>query len=101
MGTVYKKYTKDFKMQVCKMVCEEHISVSIVQKQFGIPNVQLVYKWLAAYRTYGDEAFVGYGKLRSEDAKLRKLVKEIERLKLENELLKKLQAYLAEKNATK
>ena len=36
----------------------------------------MLYKWIDEYKTYGEEAFVGKGKLRSEDIKLKKLQKE-------------------------
>ena len=45
--------------------------------------------------TYGDDAFVGKGHQHKEDAELKKLLKENERLKMENEILKKAAAYFA------
>lgn len=54
-----------------------------------------------AYKTFGNEAFVGSGNLRSEDAKIRKLEKEIEQLRLENEILKKAGAYFAKNKEKK
>jgi len=60
-----------------------------------------VYRWIGLYEAYGEEAFVGSGKLRSEEAKLKRLQKENEYLRLENEILKKLRAYYAEQEANK
>ncbi|UTC66998.1 MULTISPECIES: transposase [unclassified Treponema] len=95
MGRVYKNYTKEMKEQACRMVLESKMPVKIVAERFNV-GLQLLYRWISLYETYGDEAFVGSGKLRSEDAKLKKLQKENEYLKLENEILKKLRAYYAE-----
>ena len=71
----------------------------IVAERFNV-GFQLVYGWISLYETYGEEAFVGSGRLRSEDAKLKRLQKENEYLRLENEILKKLRAYYAEQEAT-
>ncbi len=100
MGRVYRSYTKELKQEACKMVLEQKIPVSIVAERFNI-RVQLLYNWLKNYETYGEEAFVGYGHLRSDDAKLKKLQKENEYLRLENEILKKAAAYFAEEQARK
>ena len=82
------------------MVLESKMPVRIVAERFNV-SLQLLYRWIGQYETYGDEAFVGSGKLRSENAKLKKLQKENEYLRLENEILKKLQAYYAEQEANK
>ena len=68
----------------------------IVAEKLSV-RVQLLYKWLNQYESYGQEAFVGSGGVRSADAQLKKLQKENEYLKLENEVLKKAAAYFAEK----
>ena len=96
MGRVYKNYTKDLKEQACKLVVEKNIPVRIVAEKLSV-RVQLLYKWLNQYESYGQEAFVGSGRGRSADAQLKKLQKENEYLKLENEVLKKVAAYFAEK----
>ena len=64
-------------------------------EKFGIPE-PTIYTWRRQYRTYGKDAFVGCGKQRPEDAELKKLQKENEYLKMQNELLKKVAAYQAQ-----
>lgn len=58
------------KEQACRMVLESKMPVRIVAERFNV-GLQLLYRWIGQYETYGDEAFVGSGKLRSEDTKLR------------------------------
>lgn len=89
-----KTYTKEFKVQACKLVTENGIKPKIVAEKFGIHEVML-YRWVTEYETYGEEAFVGKGRQRSEAAELRKLKKENEYLRMENEILKKAAAYFA------
>lgn len=89
-----KHYTRDFKIEVCKLIVEENLKPMIVAKQFGLHHV-MVYRWVNEYQTYGDQAFVGKGHLQAKDAKLKQLEKELERLQQENEILKKAAAYFA------
>lgn len=89
-----RSYSKEFKIQACELVLKEHLKVAVVAEQFGIHAVML-HRWISEYEAYGEEAFVGKGNQRSADAELRKLRKENERLKMENEILKKAAAYFA------
>lgn len=58
----------------------------------------MLYRWVTEYQTYGEGAFVGKGRQRSEDAELKKLKKENEYLRMENEILKKAAAYFAKEH---
>ena len=89
-----RTYTKDFKVKVCNLVLKDEIKAKVVAEKFGISLIML-YRWLDEYQTFGDEAFVGKGHLKSADAELKKLRKENELLKMENEILKKAAAYFA------
>ncbi len=91
-----RTYSKEFKRQACEIVIKDEVPVSIVAEKLGISNIML-YRWIEEYREYGEEAFVGKGHQRSGDAELRKLRRENERLKIENEILKKAAAYFAKK----
>lgn len=92
-----KTYTREFKEQACKLVVEDEIKPKIVAEKFGISEIML-YRWVTEYRTYGDEAFVGKGNQRSADAELKRMKKELEYLKAENEILKKAAAYFAKEH---
>ncbi len=89
-----RTYSKEFKVKVCELVIKDGIKHAVVAEKMGINKIML-YRWISEYETYGEEAFVGAGHQRSEDAELRKLRKENERLKMENEILKKAAAYFA------
>ena len=84
---IARKYTRDFKVEVCKLIIEDNIKLQVVADKFSLNQV-MVYRWVDEYKTYGNDAFVGKGKLRPEDARLKKLQQE-------NEILKKAAAYFA------
>ena len=89
-----RSYNKEFKIKACELVTKEGIKHVVVAEKLGI-SVKMLYRWIDEYEIFGNEAFVGSGKLRTEDAALKKIKKENERLKMENEILKKAAAYFA------
>lgn len=89
-----KHYTREFKTEVCKLVVEDQIKIGVVAEKFGLNQI-MVYRWVKEYQTYGSDAFVGKGYLKPEDAKIKKLQQENERLQQEIEILKKAAAYFA------
>lgn len=89
-----RTYSKEFKIKACELVTKDGIKVSVVAEKFGINNIML-HRWVSEYLESGEEAFVGKGNQKPKDAELRKLRKENERLRMENEILKKAAAYFA------
>lgn len=89
-----RTFSKEFKVKACELVIKDGIKHAVVSEKLGI-NLVMLYRWIDEYETYGEEAFVGKGHQRSKDAEFRKLRKENERLKMENEILKKAAAYFA------
>ena len=69
-----------------------------VAKELGISGTTLR-RWINEYDEYGESAFPGHGNaLFNSTYEIKKLQKQIDELKLENELLKKFQAFLKRKN---
>lgn len=99
MGT-HGENSKAFKMEIMKLHLEDGITIKVLSERFGISG-STIYSWREQYRKYGEEAFVGCGHQRPEDAELRKLRKENEELKMQVELLKKVAAYRAQKESGK
>lgn len=94
MGT-HGESSKKFKMEIMELHLKDGISIKILSKRFGISE-STIYGWRDQYRKYGENAFVGCGHQRPEDAELRKLRKENEELKMQVEILKKAAAYRAQ-----
>ncbi len=92
-----RTYTRAFKVQACELVLEDGLKVKSVAERMGISHIML-YRWIDDYKTYGDAAFVGKGRLRPEDAQLRKLQRENDELRQQVEILKKAAAYFAKEN---
>lgn len=99
MGT-HGEQSREFKFQIMELHYKDGVAVKVLSEKFGIPEPTL-FGWRNQYRKYGEDAFVGCGRQRPEDAEMKKLKKENERLKMQVELLKKVAAYQAQKKSEK
>lgn len=92
-------HDKQFKMAAVKMAQAEAQSVQDTAKELGV-SASSLRRWINEYDEYGESAFPGHGNaLFNSTYEIKKLQKQNEELKLENDLLKKLQAFLKQKNA--
>ena len=87
------KYSNEFKEEAVKRVLSG-VPARQVAREIGV-NVSSLYTWKARYLKHPEQPFVGNGKLRDEDAELRRLQKRIKDLEQENEFLKKASAFFA------
>ena len=105
-------YDGDFKISVIEYMHKNHLSLSRVAVEFGIPNETTVSKWERIYYEEGPQALFKNNRGRksnmssdtSRKKKLNKeteedLIAEVQRLRMENEYLKKLNALVQERIA--
>lgn len=92
-------YDKQFKMAAVKHAQSVSRPVKDVARELGISGTTLR-RWINEYDEYGESAFPGHGNaLFNSTYEIKKLQKQVNELKMENEILKKLQAFLKRKNA--
>ena len=91
-------YDKQFKMAAVKLVQSEDNSVTKIANELSISGSSLR-RWINEYDEYGESAFPGHGTaLFNSLYEIKQLQKANQELKMENDLLKKLQAFLQQKN---
>ena len=88
----HQRFTAEFKREAVGLLKNSGKPVAMVARELGVPRNRL-YKWAADAEKSGSEAFRGSG--RRPDDEVAKLRREVERLKEENEILKKAAAYFA------
>lgn len=88
-----KKWENSFKEEASKLVVEQGLSISQVAIDLGVSK-DLLYKWVAKYKSDKKVPFPGSGNMSPEDKNTRELKKRISDLEKENEVLKKAMAYL-------
>jgi transposase len=94
MVTKRRKYSKQFKIDALNLVIEQGYSVSEAARNLGIhPGV--LRRWKSQLEAEGNEAFPGKGRMSAENEELKKLRKEVKRLRMERDILKKATAFFA------
>lgn len=87
-----KSYDKEFKLSAVKMIIETGMSVAQVSRDLGV-NQNSLHKWKKAYLEDQNNSFPGKGRLKPEQEELRKKDREIARLTMERDILKKAIGY--------
>ena len=90
-----REYKPEFKEYCCKLVERDGKKVTEVCKEYELDR-QTLHRWLGEYREKGEGAFSDKS-LVTKEALIKKQKREIEKLREENEILKKAIAYSAPK----
>jgi transposase len=89
-----KHYAKQFKVDAVKLVTEQGYKVSEAARNLGIHHTSLR-NWKKQLETDGNQSFPGKGHMSSEKEELSQLRKEVKKLRMEREILKKAAAFFA------
>ena len=93
-----KDYAKEFKLAAVFLMKSGKLAPREVFELLGGIDRQTVYRWVHEYEERGESAFDSKAVLPGHE--LRRLQKENADLRMENEILKKVSAYFAEKKTT-
>jgi transposase len=92
MREKHRHFSREFKRDAVQLVTEKGMAVGKVARELDIhPN--LLHLWRREFLTKGDKAFTGRGRVVPEKAEIRRLEKEVQRLKEERDILKKAVAF--------
>lgn len=91
-----RTYTQDFKVEAVKLVTEQGYTVTEAAKNLGV-GLSTLNKWKCAYEQTQDvqSAFPGQGYQKPDDARLKQMEKELEKVRRERDILKKALGYFA------
>ena len=89
-----RTFTREFKLEAVRLVEEEGRTIASVSRELGI-GAGLLGRWRKQLAEDGGESFPGKGRLKASDDEIRRLEREVRRLRQENEFLKKTAAYFA------
>lgn len=105
-GIANKRYTGEFKQKVVETMMQEKLSYKEAARQFGVSYDTIVAKWERIYLEEGPEGLYIERRGRSSKGRPPKKLKpeveedllaEVQRLRAENDYLKKLNALVAER----
>ena len=94
MSSKRRRYDREFKLEAVKLVVDHGRSVNDVAESLGVPAGSL-HLWKRNYLSDGSGAFPGHGKLKTDDEEIRKLKKDLRRVRQERDILKKAVGYFA------
>jgi transposase len=82
-------YTSEFKQEAVQLVQTSGKPVAELERELGLSQGLLKY-WVRQAKADGQAAFPGHGRLKPADEELRRLRREVEILRQERDLLKKV-----------
>jgi transposase len=88
-----RKHSREFKREAVRLVRERGVTVAQASRDLDL-SPTLIRKWVRQFVTDPKEAFPGQGQQKPEDAELTRLRREVARLKMERDVLKKAAVYL-------
>ena len=92
MGERNRHFSREFKRDAVQLVTEKGMPVGKVARELEIhPN--LLHQWRRKVLKDGDRAFVGKGRVTPEEAEIKRLKKDLEKVKEERDILKKALAF--------
>ena len=93
MGAIRRKrrYDKEFKLEAIRLVLEEGHSACSVERKLGTGQ-GVVYGWVRQFTDDPEHTFPGKGNVKPADKQVRELQRELERVKRERDILKKVVA---------
>ena len=89
-----RKHSREFKMEAVKLVRERGVTVAQAARDLDL-SVTVLRKWVREFAADPQDAFPGQGQQKPEQAELTRLKREVARLKMERDILKKAAAYFA------
>lgn len=94
---VRMKHTSEFKREAARLAEESDRPVDELARELGIhPNTS--YKWRRQFLQDGEDAFPGHGKLTPADEEIRRLRRELARVKEERDISKKATQFFAKES---
>ena len=93
MGT-RRQFSREFKLEAVKLVTQRGVSVAQTARDLDV-HENVLRKWVREASADPQHAFPGQGVMKPEQAEIEQLRKEVAKLKMERDILKKAAAYFA------
>lgn len=92
-----RTFSSEFKREVVRLVMERGVAISQAARDLDL-HENVLRKWVRELTADPQHAFPGQGQLKPEQAEIDQLRKEVAKLKMERDILKKAAAYFAKKS---
>ena len=92
-----RRYSQEFKIEAVRLARESGRTSKDVADDLGIRG-DMLRRWVRELEIEGDDAFRGSGHLRTDEDELRRVKRELARVKEERDILKKAVAIFSDQN---
>jgi transposase len=92
-----RAFTREFKLEAVKLVSERGVSVAQAARDLSL-HENVLRKWVRDQKSDPQHAFPGQGQMKPEQAEIAALRKEVAKLKMERDILKKAAAWFAKES---
>jgi transposase len=90
-------FTKEFKLEAVRLVNERGVTVAQAARDLGL-HENVLRKWVRDLKADPVRAFPGNGQMKPEQTEIAALRKEVAKLKMERDILKKAAAWFAKES---
>jgi transposase len=90
-------FTREFKVEAVKLVRDRGVTVPQAARDLGL-HENVLRKWVKDLAVDPAQAFPGHGQMKPEQAEIAALRKEVAKLKMERDILKKAAAFFAKES---
>ncbi len=96
MGT-RRQFSREFEVEAVKLVSERGVAVAQAARDLDVHETRLR-AWIRELKADSQQAFPGKGMMKPEQAEIERLRKEVAKLKMERDILKKAAAFFAKES---
>ena len=89
-----RSFSREFKVEAVRLVRHRGVSVAQAARDLDV-HENVLRKWMKQLADDPLDAFPGHGKMKSAEAEVAQLKREVQKLKAERDILKKAAAYFA------
>jgi len=89
-----RQYSREFKIEAVRLVTGRGVSVAQAARDLDV-HATVVRRWVREFGTGTHDVFLGHGQLKPDDEEIRRLKREVVKLKAERDIFKKAAAYFA------
>jgi transposase len=92
-----RQFTREFKLEAVRLVKERGVTAAQAARDIGV-HENVLRKWVRELAADPHQAFPGKGVVKADQAEIERLKKEVAKLKMERDILKKAAAYFAKES---
>ena len=92
-----RTYSREFKVEAVRLVVERRVSIAQAARELDV-HVNVLRGWVRQHRANPTHAFPGVGQQAPDAAEITQLRREVARLKMERDILKKAAAFFAKES---